>query len=84
MTVLDLALVAVAAAAGIAALRAIFGPSTADRAIGSDVAAVAVVAAIAILGIRSGSTVYLDAVLVGTLLVFVSTVALSLLIRRRR
>jgi len=84
MNVVELALVLLAIGAGIASVRAILGPSPADRAIGADAAASAAVAAIAVLGIRAGSTVYLDAVLIATLLVFVSTVALSRLIRRSR
>jgi multicomponent Na+:H+ antiporter subunit F len=78
----DLALAGLAVAFAISLIRAFKGPSVADRAVAADVGLCAVVAAIAILAVRAGSTAFIDVVLVATLLGFLATIALSSLVRR--
>ncbi len=82
MNPLDLALAVLAAAFATSLIRAFRGPSVADRAVAADVGLFAVVAAIAILAVRAGSTAFIDVVLVATLLGFLATVAVSSLVRR--
>lgn len=84
MTPLDLALMGLAVAFGVSLIRAVLGPSLADRSIAADVGFYAVVAAIALLAVRTGSEAFLDVVLIATLLGFVASVALSLLVGRER
>jgi multicomponent Na+:H+ antiporter subunit F len=84
MTLLDADLLLLAVAFAIALLRAVRGPSVADRAVAADVGLYAIVAGIALLAVRSGSTAFIDVVLIATLLGFLATVALSALIGRRR
>jgi len=80
---LDIALVAIAFAFGTALLRVLLGPSVADRAIAADVALYGAIAAIAVLMLRQKTYELMDVVLVATLLGFLATVALSLLVGRR-
>jgi multicomponent Na+:H+ antiporter subunit F len=84
MSGLDLALAVLAVAFAISLIRAVRGPSVADRAVAADVALYAVVAAIALLAVRAGSTAFIDVVLIATLLGFLATVALSALVGRWR
>jgi multicomponent Na+:H+ antiporter subunit F len=81
--VLDIALVAIAFSFGTALLRVLLGPSVADRAIAADVALYGAIAAIAVLMLRQKTYELMDVVLVATLLGFLATVALSLLVGRR-
>jgi multisubunit Na+/H+ antiporter MnhF subunit len=60
-----------------AAYRVIAGPSQPDRVIGLDTIGVNTVGLILVLGMRSGSRVYVDAALVIALLAFLGTVALA-------
>jgi len=80
---LDLALATLAISFGLALFRAVVGPSVADRAVAADVALYVVVAAIALLVLRSGAESFLDVVLIATLLGFLATVALGVLVGRR-
>lgn len=80
---LDLALAALAISFGLALFRAVVGPSVADRAVAADVALYVVVAAIALLVLRSGAESFLDVVLIATLLGFLATVALGVLVGRQ-
>lgn len=84
MSLVDVALVflGLAFAAGIA--RVVIGPTLADRAVAVDVCLFSVVAALALLSVRSGSAVFVDAVLVATLVGFVATVALARLVAGRK
>jgi len=81
--VLDAVLVAIAVSFGTALLRVLLGPSVADRVIGADVALYGVIAAITVLMLRQSAYELIDVVLVATLLGFLATVALSLLVGRR-
>lgn len=83
MTLLDPALLAIAGAFLLALIRVFRGPSVADRAVAADVALYGVIAAIALLAVREGSEQLIDVTLVATLLGFLATVALSLLVGRR-
>lgn len=60
-----------------AAYRVIKGPSQPDRVIALDVIGVNIVALIVVLGIKSGSRLYVDVALVIALLAFVGMVALA-------
>ncbi len=84
MTLLDLALAVTASAFALSLLRVVLGPSVSDRAVAGDVGFYAVVAAIALLAVRTGQTAFIDVVLIATLLGFLATVALSVLIGRGR
>ncbi len=84
MSLLDADLLLLAIAFAISLLRAVRGPSVADRAVAADVGLYAIVAAITLLAVRSGSTAFIDVVLIATLLGFLATVALSALVGRRR
>jgi multicomponent Na+:H+ antiporter subunit F len=83
MTLLDPPLLAIAAAFLLALVRVLRGPSVADRAVAADVALYGAIAAIALLAVREGSEQLVDVTLVATLLGFLATVALSLLVGRR-
>ena len=80
---LDLALAVLALTFGLALLRAVIGPSVADRAVAADVALYVVVAAIGLLVLRSGAEAFIDVVLIATLLGFLATVALGVMVGRR-
>jgi multisubunit Na+/H+ antiporter MnhF subunit len=60
-----------------AAYRVIAGPSQPDRVIALEVIGTNVVGLILVLGIRSGSHIYVDAALVIALLSFLGTVSLA-------
>lgn len=77
---LALGMLAIAFALGL--IRAIRGPSIADRALAADLCLYAVVAAIALLALRTGFAEFLDVVLIATLLGFLATVALGAMIGR--
>ena len=83
MTLLDPALIAIAVAFVLALVRVLRGPSVADRAVAADVALYGAIAALALLAVREGSEQLVDVTLVATLLGFLATVALSLLVGRR-
>lgn len=83
MTLLDPPLIAIAVAFLLALVRVLRGPSVADRAVAADVALYGAIAAIALLAVREGSEQLVDVTLVATLLGFIATVALSLLVGRR-
>jgi multicomponent Na+:H+ antiporter subunit F len=59
------------------------GPTVADRAVGADVAFYVVVAGFAVLSVTLAAPVFLDVVLVATLLGFVASVSLARLIGAR-
>lgn len=87
MSLLDVALMVLAAAFAAGLVRVAMGPSIADRAVAADVCFFSVVAALALLSVRLDASAFLDAVLVATLLGFVATVSLSRLVvggERRR
>ncbi len=73
----DVALVACAFAAVLSAYRIVVGPTPADRAVASDLLTFALVALVALIGLRAESTATLDLVLVATLVAFLSSVSLA-------
>lgn len=83
MIVLDAALVVMALALLVAVWRVVHGPTDADRALGVDFAFPVVIAAITLLAVRLEAAVLLDLVLVATLVGFLSTVAIALLVAGR-
>lgn len=85
MTVIDGALGVLALTFLFGLLRAAIGPTLADRAAAADLCLFTLVAALALLSARSVTAVYIDVVLVATLLGFTATLALArLLIGKRR
>jgi multicomponent Na+:H+ antiporter subunit F len=82
MTAIDLALGVLALAFALGLVRAIRGPSVADRALAADLCLYVIVAAIALLALRTGYAEFLDVVLIATLLGFLATVSLGALISR--
>jgi multicomponent Na+:H+ antiporter subunit F len=83
MTSLDVALAVLAAAFICSIVRAVRGPSIADRSLAADMGFYAIVGATALLALRSGATQFLDLVLIGTMLGFLATVALAALVGRQ-
>ncbi len=83
MMFLDVALAGIAISFALALVRVLRGPSIADRAVAADVALYGVIAAIAVLTLREDAVEFLDVILVATLLGFIATIALSLLVGRR-
>ncbi len=81
---LTIGLVILAGALLGALIRAMIGPSVADRAVGADVAFYIVLAALSILSVVLGSAVLLDVVLVVSLVGFVASVSLASLIGKPR
>lgn len=64
-------------------LRLLAGPTVMDRILAFDTICVVIVGFMALLGARWGTSLYLDLVLVFTLLGFFSTVAFTLYLHRR-
>ncbi len=81
---LDLLLAVLGLAFGTTMVRVLRGPTIADRAVAGDVALYAVIGAVALLALRQDAPQFLDVVLVATLLGFLASVALSLLVGRER
>lgn len=81
---IEVALVAVAVAMALCGWRLFRGPGPADRLLALDTLYVGTVAAVLLLGLRSGSAVLFEAALMIALLGFVSTVALARHLARGR
>jgi multisubunit Na+/H+ antiporter MnhF subunit len=62
--------------------RIIRGPTLADRAVGADVLAIQLVGLVAVLSVRQASAIFLDSILILTLLGFAGTVAVAQFIAR--
>jgi multicomponent Na+:H+ antiporter subunit F len=82
MSFIDVMLVGIALAFALALVRVLRGPTVADRAVAADVALYGVIAAVALLTLRQAAFEFLDVILVATLLGFLATIALSLLVGR--
>lgn len=65
-------------------VRAALGPTLADRAVGADLCLFTVAAGLALLTVELGTTVFVDAILVTTLLGFVATASLARLLGRKQ
>ncbi len=76
------ALAALGVSAGLALARLLLGPTAQDRVMASDVLVTHVVAALAMLAILFRDAVFIDGVLVVTLVGFVGTVAYAQLVQR--
>lgn len=81
MIAVNLGLVALAASFLVALMRVATGPSLADRALAADVCLISVLGTIALLSVRLASTHFLDAVVIASLVHFISTLALARLLR---
>lgn len=79
--VVDGALSVLALAFVMAMVRIARGPTRADRVVGADLAFFLIVGAVALVGARQDAPAYLDVVLVMGVVGFLSTVALSRLVR---
>lgn len=84
MIVVDVALVVLALSLLPAVWRIAVGPSDADRALSADHVFFVFVATAALLSVRLQDSVFLDVVLVGTLVGFLSTITLARLVDRGR
>ena len=84
MSLVDVALLMLALALALALARVIAGPTVADRAIGADVCLYAVVGALALLAVKLDAATLLDAVVVATMLGFIATLSLAILLKRKR
>jgi multicomponent Na+:H+ antiporter subunit F len=79
---IDVALGLLAVTFALSLLRAVTGENIADRAVAADVGLYVIVGAIALIAVRTGSTTFIDVVLIATLLGFLATVALAALVGR--
>jgi multicomponent Na+:H+ antiporter subunit F len=77
MTLLNLALAAVVTAMVVSMYRILRGPSGADRGAAADMIFFGFVALVALLGVRLGTTLLVDIVLVATLVGFLAAVSLA-------
>ncbi|MCO7219596.1 monovalent cation/H+ antiporter complex subunit F [Klenkia sp. PcliD-1-E] len=82
-TVLDALLVLLAVCLVMATVRAVRGPSDADRVLGVDFGFLVTLGAVALLAVRLRTPALLDLVLIGTLVGFLATIALARLVVRR-
>ncbi|WP_235564728.1 monovalent cation/H+ antiporter complex subunit F [Modestobacter sp. Leaf380] len=78
--VLDGALVLLALCLLVAAVRAVVGPTDADRVLAVDFGFLVTLCAVALLAVRLQTPALLDLVLIGTLVGFLATVALARLV----
>ena len=84
MTGLDAILIVLGVTFLAGMIRAGLGPSPADRAVGSDLCFLSVVATLAVLAGRFDETRFFDAVVIATLLGFIATISLARLLERRK
>jgi multicomponent Na+:H+ antiporter subunit F len=84
MIVIDVALVVLALALLPAVWRIAVGPTDADRALSADHVFFVFLAAAGLLALRLEDSVFLDVVLVGTLVGFLATITLARLVDRGR
>lgn len=82
MILADLAVAVLVLAFVLALVRAIRGPSVADRAMAADVGLFSILGTIAVLAVRTHFTGFLDIILVATILAFLAAVALAALVGR--
>lgn len=82
MILADLALAVLALAFVLALIRAIRGPSVADRAMAADVGLYSILGTIAVVALSTRFTGFLDVILVATILAFLAAVALAALVGR--
>lgn len=82
MNLADLALIVLALTFGLALIRAIRGPSVADRAMAADVGLFSILGSVAVLALRTEFTGFLDIILVTTILAFLAAIALAALVGR--
>lgn len=82
MIVVDIALVVLAVALLPAVWRIAVGPSDADRALSADHVFFVFLAVAGLLSVRLQDSVFLDVVLVGTLVGFLATITLARLVDR--
>ncbi|WP_409328594.1 monovalent cation/H+ antiporter complex subunit F [Trujillonella humicola] len=84
MTVfLDVSLVVLAVALLATIVRAVIGPSDADRAVAADLAFFVFVAAVALLGVRLEAPYLFDVAVVATLVGFLASVTFARLLHRK-
>lgn len=78
----DIVITVLALSAGLAMIRLVRGPGPADRIVALDVILVALMGAIAVHAARTGSTVFLDGLVVIAIIGFTATVAVSRFVER--
>ncbi len=84
MTVLWVGFGLLAASFSLALVRAVIGPTVADRAVAADVGLYGIISVLALLAAATGAGQFLDVALIGVLLGFLATVALAALVGRQR
>lgn len=84
MTVILLCYVLLAVGFGLALIRAVIGPTVADRAVAADVGLYVLIGGLAVIAAATGAAEFVDVALIGTLLGFLATVALAALVGRAR
>lgn len=77
MTLINLALASIVIAMVLSVYRILRGPSGADRGAGSDMIFFGFVALVALLGVRLGTSLLVDIVLLATLMGFLAAVSLA-------
>lgn len=73
----DIAIVLVVISLALAAARMVIGPTDADRAVAADLLFFAIIAMIALVGVRVESSATFDIVLIATLVGFLSAISLA-------
>ncbi|MFD1858937.1 pesticidal protein Cry26Aa [Aeromicrobium camelliae] len=84
MTGIEIAMIAIGATILLAVVRIVIGPTSADRAVAADLLSFSIIAEIALIGTRLGSTGTYDLVLVATLVAFLSAVSIARVMGRGR
>ncbi|WP_293787593.1 monovalent cation/H+ antiporter complex subunit F [uncultured Aeromicrobium sp.] len=84
MTGIEIAMIAIAVTILLAVVRIVIGPTSADRAVAADLLSFSIIAEIALIGTRLGSTGTYDLVLVATLVAFLSAVSIARVMGRGR
>lgn len=82
-TVATICFAALAVAAGLCLLRALRGPSLADRIVATDSLLIVIVSAVAVEAYRTGSGAFLDVLLVASVIAFIGTITVSRFIEHR-
>jgi multicomponent Na+:H+ antiporter subunit F len=73
----DIAIVLVVISLSLATARMVIGPTDADRAVAADLLFFAIIAMIALVGVRVASSATFDIVLIATLVGFLSAISLA-------
>ena len=84
MIVYVVSVLALAIGFAFALVRAVIGPTVADRAVAADIGLYVLIGGLTVIAARTGAPQFIDVALIGTLLGFLATVALAALVGRPR